>query len=138
MSAGKRLTKKRQKLYENCEKALQTAKQECLDLLAQATKGMSAELSGDDGDMSNAIAERDLAFAQRGVVEKKLKEISLALDRLEDGSYGVCEETGEDIEEGRLKAIPWTTLSVEGAELRELNERRFAAKGISGDSEFDF
>ena len=43
----------------------------------------------------------------------------MALARIEQGCYGVCEETGEIIESERLMALPWTSLSIEGAEIRE-------------------
>ena len=42
---------------------------------------------------------------------------------MQSGEYGVCEQTGEDIEPERLSSIPWTTLSIEGAEELENFER---------------
>jgi len=53
-------------------------------------------------------------------------EIEMALGRIENGTYGICEETEEPIETDRLLAIPWTRLSIEGAELRESLGRRYA------------
>ena len=50
----------------------------------------------------------------------------MALARIEQGTFGVCEETEEVIESERLLAIPWTRLSIEGAEIREAVSRRFA------------
>ncbi len=41
-------------------------------------------------------------------------------------AYGICEETEELIEEDRLLAIPWTRLSIEGAEIRESVNKRYA------------
>lgn len=41
-----------------------------------------------------------------------IPEISYALARIKNGNYGVCEETGEDIETPRLLAIPWTRVSL--------------------------
>jgi DnaK suppressor protein len=52
-------------------------------------------------------------------------EIESALARIERGSYGVCEETDEPIEIERLRAIPWTRLSIEGSEIREALSRRY-------------
>jgi DnaK suppressor protein len=51
-----------------------------------------------------------------------LIEIEFALARIENGQYGVCEETEEFIEHERLLAIPWTRFSIEGAEIRESSE----------------
>ena len=54
-----------------------------------------------------------------------LKKIDGALTRIDDGSYGYCEETGEEIGLKRLEARPVATLSVEAQERRELAERQF-------------
>ena len=53
-------------------------------------------------------------------------EIEMALGRIERGSYGICEETEEPIELERLLTIPWTRLSIEGAEIRESIRKRYA------------
>jgi 3-hydroxyacyl-CoA dehydrogenase/enoyl-CoA hydratase/3-hydroxybutyryl-CoA epimerase len=57
-----------------------------------------------------------------------IKEIDEALARMEGGVYGICEETGDEIEEKRLQAIPWTRLSLEGAEVREREQKRYDQK----------
>jgi DnaK suppressor protein len=59
-------------------------------------------------------------------LRKQLVEIEMALARIENGNYGICEETEELIEEERLVAIPWTRLSIEGAEIRESLTKRYA------------
>ena len=59
-------------------------------------------------------------------MRNQLMEIEAALGRIENGSFGVCEETEEAIEPERLRAIPWTRLSIEGAEIRESMNKRFA------------
>lgn len=51
--------------------------------------------------------------------ENLLRQIDEALDRLEDGTYGYCEETGNPIGIKRLKAYPVATLSIEAQENRE-------------------
>ena len=56
-------------------------------------------------------------------------EIESALARIENGSFGICEETEEVIEPERLRAIPWTRLSIEGAEIRESITKRYARGG---------
>ncbi|MEK7358705.1 MAG: TraR/DksA C4-type zinc finger protein [Bdellovibrionota bacterium] len=81
---------------------------------------------GDEGDQTMALlAENDFLTAQSRLKEQLL-EIELALARIETGRYGVCEETEEPIEEERLRALPWTRLSIEGAEIRESARRKFA------------
>ena len=55
-----------------------------------------------------------------------LREIERALGKIEQGTFGLCEETEEPIDEARLEAQPWTRYSVEAAERREKARRRFA------------
>lgn len=81
---------------------------------------------GDEADQTMALmAENDFLTAQARLKELLL-EVEFALARIESGRYGVCEETEEQIETDRLRAIPWTRLSIEGAEIRESTRRRFA------------
>jgi RNA polymerase-binding transcription factor DksA len=48
-----------------------------------------------------------------------LSDISLALTKMENGTYGICELTGEPIPEERLRAIPWARFTVEAQRARE-------------------
>ncbi len=79
----------------------------------------------EEGDMTMAIlAENDFLSAQERAKDRLL-EIETALARIERGNYGVCEETDEPIEIDRLRALPWTRLSIEGAEIRESLQKRY-------------
>ena len=55
---------------------------------------------------------------------KLINKIDAALQRIEDGSYGYCDETGEQIELKRLEARPIATLSLEAQEMHEKAEKR--------------
>ena len=81
---------------------------------------------GDEGDQTlRALAESEfLSMHER--LRKQLMEIESALSRIDKGLYGVCEETEEPIEAERLLAIPWTRLSIEGAEIRESLGKKYA------------
>lgn len=48
-----------------------------------------------------------------------LAQVNAALERIEQGTYGICSNCGQPIEEKRLEAIPWTTLCIKDAELLE-------------------
>ena len=65
-------------------------------------------------------------LSQQERLRTQLVEIENALARIENGTFGVCEETEEFIEHDRLRAIPWTRLSIEGAEIRESVNKKFA------------
>lgn len=72
-----------------------------------------------------ALAESEtLTLHER--LRSQLLEIESALSRIENGTYGFCEETEEPIEADRLLAIPWTRLSIEGAEIRESSNKKYA------------
>ena len=89
---------------------------------------LATEMVGDEADLASAHISQTQALNQRDKLMAKIKEIDEALARMENGTYGICEETGENIEEKRLVAIPWTRLSLEGAEVREREQKRYDQK----------
>ena len=79
----------------------------------------------DPNDRATQESEFGLELRTRDRERKLLKKIDSALGRIDDGSYGYCEETGEEIGLRRLEARPVATLCVEAQERRELAERQF-------------
>ena len=79
----------------------------------------------DPNDRATQESEFGLELRTRDRDRKLLKKIDSALARIDDGSYGYCEETGEEIGLRRLEARPVATLCVEAQERRELAERQF-------------
>jgi DnaK suppressor protein len=77
-------------------------------------------------EMDEASANQDLAllFRLADKEQKLLNEIDAALARLDDGSYGLCEGTGEPIEYRRLQARPWARYSVAYKEAIEREQAR--------------
>jgi DnaK suppressor protein len=84
------------------------------------------EKGGDEADQTMRVLAEVEALSMHERLRNQLLEIDYALVRIENGSYGVCEETEELIEPERLTAIPWTRLSIEGAEIRESITKRYA------------
>jgi DnaK suppressor protein len=82
--------------------------------------------AGDEIDQSVATLSESQFLISHARLRNQLSEIESALARIERGTYGLCEETDESIETQRLLAIPWTRLSIEGAEIRESLRSRFA------------
>lgn len=68
--------------------------------------------------------ERDVLAAAVAMEEGMLAEIEAALERIREGSYGVCEFTGKTIPDERLRALPWTRFTREAAEQLEKSRRR--------------
>lgn len=77
----------------------------------------------DVADRATSETDRSLELKTRDRQRKLISKIDAALRRLEDGSYGYCEETGEPIALSRLEARPIATLSLEAQERHERKER---------------
>ena len=77
----------------------------------------------DLADRASAEMERALELRTRDRARKLIAKIDAAIQRIEDGSYGYCEETGDPISLKRLEARPIATLSVEAQERHERMER---------------
>ena len=75
-------------------------------------------------DRASVEADVSLELRTRNRYRKLLPKIESALRRIEDGSYGYCEETGEEIGLHRLEIRPIATLSVEAQERHERMERQ--------------
>ena len=71
------------------------------------------------GDTATVTYDRELDYSLEENSETVLREIDAALQRIEDGTYGVCERCGKPIEEERLEAIPWTRLCIDDARKQE-------------------
>jgi DnaK suppressor protein len=77
----------------------------------------------DIADRASAETDRSLELRTRDRERKLISKIDAALERIEDDSYGYCEETGEPIGVRRLDARPIATLSLEAQERHERLER---------------
>ncbi|BCM83317.1 molecular chaperone DnaK [Methylobacterium indicum] len=74
-------------------------------------------------DRASSETDRAIELRARDRQRKLIAKIDAALSRIEDGSYGYCEETGEPISLKRLEARPIATLSLEAQERHERRER---------------
>ncbi len=77
----------------------------------------------DIGDMSQSIFDREMDATVEQQMERRLAEVERALQKMEEGTYGVCDDTGENIPRGRLEAVPEAVRTVE-AQQRFERERR--------------
>ena len=77
----------------------------------------------DSGDMSQDMFTREMDASIGEQVERRLGDIDRALQKIEDGSYGICDDTAEKIPKGRLEAVPEAIRTVEAQERFE-RERR--------------
>ena len=77
----------------------------------------------DMADRASSESDRALELRTRDRQRKLISKIDAALKRIEDGTYGYCEETGDPIGLARLDARPTATLSLEAQELHERREK---------------
>ncbi len=91
------------------------------ETLAHLQEGGAQE--ADLADRASTETDRALELRTRDRERKLISKIDAAIERVHDGSYGYCEETGEPIGIRRLEARPIATLSIEAQERHERLER---------------
>jgi len=77
----------------------------------------------DSGDMSQSMFDREMDATLEQTMENRLQYVERALQKIEEGTYGICDDTGESIPRGRLEAMPEAIYTVEAQQRRE-GERR--------------
>lgn len=73
----------------------------------------------EDGDIASQTLIQNVSIGLHSRDLERLREIESALERIEQGTYGICEDTEEPIEKKRLMSMPWARLSLEAQEERE-------------------
>jgi DnaK suppressor protein len=106
----------RQRLLDWKEEILQSSRTTLENL-------QESEQHPDITDRASSETDRALELRARDRQRKLIAKIDAALERIEDGSYGYCEETGEPISLRRLDARPIATLSIEAQERHERREK---------------
>ena len=99
---------------ESQKKMLLAKRQEIMDTL----KGRNEQLSnlveaaepGDEADIASDRIDGNLALKLGDEDMRRLEQINSALERITKGTYGVCQNCGDDISEGRLEAMPYAML----------------------------
>jgi DnaK suppressor protein len=116
-----------EKLIQECKEKLLSTKADLLNRVKEARGKLDqVERGGDEADQTMRILAEQEVMNLTDRLRSQLLEVESALGRVESGNFGVCEETDENIETERLRAIPWTRLSIEGAEIRESMTKRYA------------
>jgi len=86
--------------------------------------GNSLDGVNDEGDISHFDQSQKIHYSRLGNVREIIRKIETALERLDSGDYGVCEECGEEIGLERLKIIPYALYCRDCQEARELQQKR--------------
>ncbi|MGC8808681.1 MAG: RNA polymerase-binding protein DksA [bacterium] len=103
-------------------------------LLSEAEKTVSGMTNDkntfpDPTDRANLETDRNFLLRIRDRERKLILKIKEALQRIEEGTFGICEECGEEISEERLKARPVTTLCIECKTKAEAEEKKKVSVG---------
>lgn len=77
----------------------------------------------DSGDRSQSMFTREMDATVEQTLGRRLRNVNRALQKIEDGTYGICDDTGEPIPKGRLEAVPEAIYTLE-AQQRHERERR--------------
>ena len=101
------------------------------DLLKESSQTLNNlqnenEAKPDMTDRASEEIDRSFELRTRDRERKLINKIDAALQRIEDGSYGYCDETGDPISIKRLEARPVATLSLEAQEMHEKAEKRIS------------
>ncbi len=90
---------------------------------------ISSDDLADEADLAQSVINQQVTFNMRQRELGKLRAIEEALDRVEDGTYGYCEDCDDPIGTKRLENQPWTTLCITHAEEQEREQGRFSHIG---------
>ena len=108
------------KKLEDWKKSIVSQSADTLEDLRQSGLNQPDEI-----DRASMETDKALDLRTKDRIRKLISKIDEALDRIEDGTYGYCEETGEPIGIERLEARPVATLSIEAQERHERMEKTF-------------
>jgi DnaK suppressor protein len=112
---------------DHFQQILNTWKRDLMEEVDRTVLHMKDEAANfpDPNDRATQESEFSLELRTRDRERKLIRKIDEALKRIEDGTYGYCLETGEEIGIKRLEARPVATLSVEAQERRERREKQY-------------
>lgn len=111
----------RRLLIQKREDIIREAKSE-IKKFKNGEKRQLVETVMDDGDMSVVDLSEDISLKQLSTHRETLMKIDIALRKLEEGTYGICEECGDEISEERLKIMPFAIYCRDDQERKEIME----------------
>ena len=101
-------------------KALDSMEHEAL----RSSDGDSSNMPIHMADVGSDAYEQDLKLGISASVRERIHDIDAALQRIKDGTYGLCEQTGKAIRKPRLRAKPWARYGIDAARKNERHPRR--------------
>jgi len=115
----------RQRLQDARARRLRLAQRLREDEADPVEAGELSTVDQHPAELGSETFERELELTTLTIVEGELKDIDDALARLDQGTYGICEECGKPIDEARLEAVPWARYCiVDQARIEQALSRR--------------
>src|SRR5437868_10623609 len=112
MIKGMDLARMKQRLQEERARQLALAARLRQEEADPVESGELSKIDQHPAELGSETFERELELTTRTIVEGELTDIDDALRRLDQGTYGICEECGRPIDEARLEAVPWARYCV--------------------------
>jgi DnaK suppressor protein len=103
---------------ENFKQLLTAALEQMEEPLGKRDE-IAIENAPDDIDRVQGAVERELAIRQLESNFSRIQSVKLALERIEDGTYGTCIECEQEISPKRLKAVPWASCCIQCQEIAD-------------------
>lgn len=119
----------RKELIKKREEILKEAKAEISKYIKGETKQL-VDTALDDGDWSVIDLSEDISLKQLNTHRENLQKIDEALRKLNEGTYGICEDCGEEISAERLKVLPFAIYCIDCQEKREQLEELERKEGL--------
>ncbi len=117
------LTFREKKIGEIKKKLIAQRKSLLAEAIAALNELPEKTVFPDLGDQASAEIDRNFMLRLRGRERKLLKKIDEALDRIDHGTFGICDKCGQEIDIRRLEARPVTTMCIECKTLQEEEEK---------------
>jgi RNA polymerase-binding protein DksA len=111
------------KLQKFKEKLMKARDELLKDLEVEQGYLSSVTDQGDLVDLADNLISNELYNKLSDIDMDKIRQIDRALEKIDNGTYGICEGTGKPIPEARLNALPWTPFTVEYAEQIEKQQK---------------
>jgi DnaK suppressor protein len=116
--------------YDEIRRILTARRRDLLNEIQNGLRDARADASGqrqyrvESGETTEVHPEDDLAFALIQIKAQVLDRLNEALKRLNEGTYGYCDECADSIAASRLRALPFAVRCKDCEEMRELSEQR--------------
>lgn len=123
LSKKKNLSVREKKIFDIRKKLVEQRK----SLLSEAEEALNAlpgqAIFPDLGDQASAEIDRNFMLRLRGREQKLLKKIEAAIEKIDNGTFGICDVCGQEIDIKRLEARPVTTMCIECKTEQEEEEK---------------